>query len=160
MPQPVPSVNVECFLIGQQLGTANLTGAQPSGFMDQLPNNLPSLVRPPSIIAPNKGAIADLDYKRPKIDVLIQNDIFNQCANPHENEELMREASTEEDNNKEQTEERKAFDIDFEECRVMKPTKEDIYNDEDYEFMSLVPDPIEPKLFEYTMKVQRERMRR
>lgn len=45
-------------------------------------------------------------------------------------------------------------------CKVQKPTKDDVYTEEDYEFMSLVPEPIEPKFFEYTTKVQRERNRR
>jgi hypothetical protein len=56
--------------------------------------------------------------------------------------------------------ERSVLEDDYFSCKVAKPTRDDVYTDEDYEFMSLVPDPIEPKFFEYTSKVQRERNRR
>lgn len=103
--------------------------------------------------------MADLDYKRPKIDVYIMNDIFNQCANPLESEDLHDMSSTKENEDEQMksssaftSQERKheAMQVDYEECHVPKPTKEDVYNDEDYEFMSLVPEPHEPKLFELT----------
>lgn len=45
-------------------------------------------------------------------------------------------------------------------ARVKKPTQEEVYSEEDLEFMSLVPEPHEPKLFEYTIKITKERNRR
>jgi hypothetical protein len=37
--------------------------------------------------AVSKG-LADIDYKRVKVEVYVQNDIFSMCANPKEYEEL------------------------------------------------------------------------
>ena len=37
--------------------------------------------------------------------------------------------------------------------RVAKPTREVVYSEEDFEFMSLVPEPHEPKLYECTIKI-------
>ena len=38
-------------------------------------------------------ASADIDYKRAKVEVYVQEDIFNQCANPFDYEEI-KEMST------------------------------------------------------------------
>jgi hypothetical protein len=36
----------------------------------------------------NKMAMADIDYKKPKVNVYIQDDIFNRCLNPKEYQHL------------------------------------------------------------------------
>ena len=96
-------------------------------------------------------ALPDLDYKRTKIDVFVPNDIFSRNANPLDYEDLKDDSSTNE-------EDRDARMLD--QGRVMRPTKEVVYNEEDEEFMVLIPEPHEPKLFECSTKILRERQRR
>ena len=114
--------------------------------------------------------MADLDYKRPKIDVYVMNDIFNQCANPLDSEELHEQSQTKEGSNNVTDEdqfksaltaENKLPEVlDYAKCQVPKPTREDVYNEEDYEYMQLVPEPSEPKLYELTQKIYMEKQRR
>jgi hypothetical protein len=82
---PPQLLNIDGFLNVQSTGP---TAALPNSFIDSQPLvNLqqPNLNRMPSLAGKN---LADLDYKRPKIDVYMQNDLFTQCANPLEFEAL------------------------------------------------------------------------
>ena len=116
--------------------------------------------------AVSKG-LADIDYKRVKVEVYVQNDIFSMCANPKEYEELkekqmelLEEEETTTQGSKELKKEN-VMDIgEVQECKVPKPTREDGYNSDDYEYMELIPESGELKLFEYSIKIQKERERR
>lgn len=49
---------------------------------------------------------------------------------------------------------------DLFECKIKKPHGEDIYGEDDIDFMELVPEPQEAKLYELTTKISKARERK
>lgn len=87
---PIP-LNVDNFLQGNpSLPQQPILMNNGSSFLDNAVSlqqpQMPRLERAASLLTGKH--IPDLDYKRPKIDVYLIGNIFNQCANPMEHEDL------------------------------------------------------------------------
>jgi len=154
--QPPPPPPVENFLIGA------------AGYMEQN-----AYMRGG---AANKMAMAEIDYKKPKVSVYIQDDIFSRCLNPKEYHYLKDRYESEDKEELDEDvymmqdedfpikgeESKSTFDDDYFTCEVRKPLKgEEPYGEEDQDFMKLLTDPTgEANLFEVVNKISKERERK
>lgn len=108
--------------------------------------------------------LPDIDFKRPKVNVYVPTDIFSRCSNPREYDIFKQDYLENNEDIEDMEEVKKSFfeddEGDFDNCVIKKTKKEECYNEEDKEFMRLIPDPSESKLYELTQMIQKERNRR
>ncbi len=121
-------------------------------------------------------ALPDIDYKKPKFNVFMQNDIFTKCIDPADYlslKELKEKASTKEDdevmseNTLVQPEEQESpatnFEEDYYHCIVAKPKSAADYPyiaEDDIDMLNLIPEQNEPVLYELVNKVHTEKKRK
>jgi len=103
--------------------------------------------------------LPDIDFKKPTINVYVPTDIFSRCSNPREYD-IFKQDNHENEDMEEVKNSFADIEGDFDNCIVEKTKKEECYSEEDKEFIRLIPDPSESKLYELTQMIQKERNRR